>query len=69
MGAWEVAVRYSRLDLRAGGLGTYGRNWSASLNWYVTENVRLMISATDFSTDGDTHQSGHTVGLRMQFGW
>ncbi len=69
-GAWEVSVvRYSRLDLRDGGQGTFGHTWAASLNWYATESLRLMIGATDYSTDGDAPQSGHTVGLRMQLGW
>ncbi|WP_068305316.1 OprO/OprP family phosphate-selective porin, partial [Kordiimonas lacus] len=67
-GAWEVSVRYSRLDLQDRGQGTYGHTWAASLNWYATESLRLMIGATDFSTDGDTHQRGNTFGMRMQMG-
>ena len=42
-GAWEVAARYSHLDLndrdiRGGNLS----NFTLALNWYVLPNVRLM---------------------------
>ena len=54
-GAWELAVRYSDLDLnyRPGALGTASsastirggdeQNWTAGLNWYPNTFVRFML--------------------------
>jgi phosphate-selective porin OprO/OprP len=44
-GAWEVAVRYSGLDLSDGPIdGGEEENITAALNWYPTANVRLMAN-------------------------
>jgi phosphate-selective porin OprO/OprP len=55
-GAWELAARYSTLDLnwRAGAAGTTcapaacirggeQKIWSIGLNWYLNDNFRLML--------------------------
>lgn len=56
LGAWEIAVRYSHLDLdyREGLVGTAATTdsvrggtqdiWTLGLNWYVNSNFRLMLN-------------------------
>lgn len=42
-GAWEVAVRYSSLDLNHGGVsGGKLDDFTAGLNWYLNPNARVM---------------------------
>lgn len=68
-GAWEIAVRYSHLDLQSGGMGSKGYNWSASLNWYPVRDLRFMLNITDFKSTGTVTREGHTLGLRTQVMW
>jgi phosphate-selective porin OprO and OprP len=69
-GAWEVAARYSYLDLRASGLPDSARRLediTLGVNWYINPNVRLMgnyirshVTGTDITGDADIFM------LRMQ---
>jgi len=44
-GAWEMAFRYSVLDLSDRGLqGGKGRNLTAGLNWYLYPTMRVMLN-------------------------
>ncbi|MCA9732273.1 MAG: hypothetical protein H6696_19755 [Deferribacteres bacterium] len=48
-GAWEIAARYSHLDLSDDKAGIYGgmaNNYTGALNWYVNPNIRLMLNYT-----------------------
>jgi phosphate-selective porin OprO/OprP len=60
-GAWELAVRYSWLDLNdAGVTGGQLEDITAGVNWYLNPNTRMMFnyifSQVDRNTfDGDAH--------------
>ncbi|PCJ00503.1 MAG: hypothetical protein COB14_04380 [Alphaproteobacteria bacterium] len=52
-GAWEVALRYSDLDLEDNGLGNAGDVTTIGLNWYATPTVRVMANYTSADVDGE----------------
>ena len=49
-GAWEVAFRYSTIDLNdqlgfaSGASGGRQTIYTAGLNWYVNSNIRFMVN-------------------------
>ena len=68
-GAWEVAARYSRLNLNQGDLPTSARdvqNFTLGLNWYLCPNARVMWNYVHSWVDGSGVDSGVDVFL-MRF--
>lgn len=65
-GAWEIAARYSTLDLDDGDIvGGEMDIVTAALNWYLNPNMRLMI---DYSlADLDGVGESQVVTTRVQF--
>lgn len=78
-GAWEVAARYSRLDLTGGGIrGGRQDAVTLALNWYATQRVRFYANLVDLrARDGEVEIDGVPVGresarivtLRTQIGF
>ena len=65
-GAWELAARYSRVDLSdAPVAGGQQDDWTLGLNWYATEAVRLMANWVHSEQD-DLGASGDLFLLRLQ---
>jgi phosphate-selective porin OprO/OprP len=51
-GAWELAARYSSLDLADSGIdGGEEDNITVGVNWYATPNIRFMANYVRASTD------------------
>jgi len=51
-GAWEVALRYTDINLEDNGAGDKGNITTVGLNWYTTRNIRLMADYTTANVDG-----------------
>ncbi|MQP66641.1 hypothetical protein GE253_14990 [Niveispirillum sp. SYP-B3756] len=74
-GAWELAARYSTVNLidRAGGVAGNGtgeeKNWTIGVNWYVNNAIRFMLNYVNTTVDrpNGTDQGLDAVALRMQF--
>jgi phosphate-selective porin OprO/OprP len=69
-GAWQLAARYSGIDLRDSGLnGGVEKNVTVGINWHPFSNTRLMLNYVwadvddsgdeDRSSFGITNASGH----------
>lgn len=77
-GAFELALRYSTLDLSDGVVaGGQQDNVTLGLNWYATDAVRVTANWVFFDVEGSTAVSpygigdhdGHALGLRAQVVW
>ena len=58
IGAWQLAVRYSRLDLNQGTiLGGELNNFTLGLNWFLNPNTRIMFNyvLADRQDIGEAH--------------
>lgn len=70
-GAWQVAVRYSRLDLEDAALSAGAlETGSIALNWGLTRHARLMFDLNRSHAErpaGEIDQTG--LGARVQIDW
>lgn len=63
-GAVEVAARFSKLDLSDGPVsGGEETNYSLGLNWYVTDNARLMINL--IRAEASPNRNGDNEGVNL----
>ncbi len=71
-GAWEVAARFSRIDLNDEGIfGGEERNLTVALNWYAPANqFRVMANLIFVRTDEQANDESPTIiQIRAQFHW
>ena len=64
-GAFELATRYSYLDLDSAGI-TGGRlhDWTVGLNWYASLNMRMMFNYIVAHPEGFDYE--HILQARLQ---
>jgi phosphate-selective porin OprO/OprP len=69
LGAWEVAVRYSNLDLDSEGVDA-GEvdSWSATLNWYLNSWARTYLTYIDAEGSGGAASGTSARALVLRFG-
>ncbi len=70
-GAWEIAARYSEIDLNDGPIsGGKEQNTTLGVNWYINPNVRMMANYVRTNTDeaaGDDDPSAFMARFQMNF--
>jgi phosphate-selective porin OprO/OprP len=66
-GAWEMALRYSWLDLNDGLVrGGEMSDWTFALNWYLNANTRMMVNYILAEPENDLH-GGEVEILQTRF--
>ncbi len=67
-GAWEAALRWSRLDLESGHVkGGVLQDWTVGLNWYLNPNTRLMWNYVFARLAGGDRPNGWAQLFLMRF--
>ena len=68
MGAWEVAARFSSIDLNDGNIaGGKMDNLTAGLNWYLNPNTRFMWNYIHSDKDGIGNADILLIRLQIDF--
>lgn len=57
LGAWQVAARFSNLDLNDGDInGGEAQSFTLGVNWYATAKIRFTLNYVDvLEADGGPH--------------
>lgn len=67
-GAWEVALRYSELDLTDGRMiGGEEENFTVGLNWYLNPNMRVMFNYINADIDRQPFYAGDLNIFQTRF--
>lgn len=71
LGAWELALRRSNIDLTDGALlGGEMDNWTVGLNWYLTDYVRVMLNYINVEAQtGPFKDEPNILQARFQIDW
>jgi phosphate-selective porin OprO/OprP len=70
LGAWQVGVRYSWIDLSDKGInGGTAQDWTIGLNWYLNPNLKVQwnYSIADRDLGGPSDGIVHGFGMRTAF--
>ena len=68
LGAWEVAARYSQIDLSDSGInGGKLKDITAGLNWYLNPNMRIMWNYVRSKLDGVGNSNLALMRLQIDF--
>jgi phosphate-selective porin OprO/OprP len=70
LGAIELALRFSHLDLDDLATADAGKMWTitAGVNWHLNPNTRVMLNVLHANLDrGTVDDSGNTVAVRFQW--
>ncbi len=65
-GAWEAALRYSRLDLDLPGVDSTLQSWTVGVNWYANANFAMRANWVVLAGDA---LDGTAVGWGLRFQW
>jgi phosphate-selective porin OprO/OprP len=69
MGAWQIAARYSYLDLTDENvLGGVGSNFTFGLNWFWTPFSKVQVNYINGEIDQHANVGGFTSGNYHIFG-
>ncbi len=70
-GAWEVAARYSTLNLNDKDIrGGTEDNWSLGLNWYPNDYIRFLVDYVNFhAKKNGVKQEGDVIITRASVAW
>lgn len=65
-GMWQLGLRYDTIDLNDGMVnGGTQDSWTAGVNWYWRQNVKLMLNYVKVDADRDVRLSGVASPIRM----
>ncbi len=70
IGAWEVAVRFSNLNLSdtdAGILGGRANNYTVGINWYPNPNFVMMLNYTNVNNSENATGDGFVGGDKFSY--
>ena len=67
MGAWELAVRASTLNLSDSGInGGKANSYTFGINWYMTSFVKSMVNIIHVDSEGPSSEDYNLIGARLQ---
>ena len=67
MGAWEIAIRASTLNLTDAGIaGGKANSYTLGVNWYMTSFVRSIFNLTHTDAEGPVSEDFNVLGARLQ---
>lgn len=78
LGAWEVAFRYSELNIGEDAFPIFAdpltaasqaRNWTAGLNWYLNKNVKFAFSYDNTNFEDAKIKTEKLFMTRFQIAW
>lgn len=71
LGAWEIAARYSTIDLNDGAvLGGTQDNFEAGINWYPNEYLRFALDYVNFDAKrAGVNNKGDAIVTRIGVSW